>query len=141
MSSNTSTTFADSFFMQQLPKIECSREAYLLLMTHHNPDCEEFWGIFINHQLELLHYKLLHRGTLNYCKIHPRDLFREAVKYNAHSIIIAHNHTSTNYEPSEQDIKLTRQLIKASKVMEIPIVDHIVFNKYGFYSLKQNNVI
>jgi len=121
-------------------KIENSNAAYLLLLTQHNSDCEEFWAIFLNHQLELLGSKLLHRGTLNYCKIHPRDLFREAVKHNAHSIIIAHNHTSSSCEPSNPDIKLTTQLRKASKLIEIPIIDHIIFNNLGFFSFKENGL-
>lgn len=122
-------------------KIENSNDAYTLLLTRYNPDCEEFWGIFLNHQLEIIEFKLLHRGTLNYCEIHPRDLFRDAARFNAHSIIIAHNHTSSNFEPSIADIKLTKRLIKISKLIEIPIIDHIVFNDLGCFSFKENGFI
>lgn len=127
--------------MKTFVKIENSNAAFKILLTRHNDSAEEFWGLFVNHQLELISADLIHRGTLNYCKIHPRDLFRLALKNNAFAIIIAHNHVSANTEPSECDIKLTKRLIKISKLIEIPIIDHIVFNSSKFYSFKEHHLI
>jgi len=127
--------------MKVQQQIRSSNEAYKILLTHHNDFAEEFWAIFVNHQLEFISTHLVHRGTSHYCKIHPRDLFRLAVHENTYAIIIAHNHTSTNILPSDSDIKLTRRLVKISKIIEIPIIDHIIFNKINFFSFKEHNLI
>lgn len=74
--------------------------------------------------------------------MHPRDVFREAVRWNAHSIIIAHNHPCGDPTPSEDDIELTRMLIEVAKLHRIPILDHIVLgssesaNGRGFVSIR-----
>lgn len=117
--------------------ITTTHEAFSYLQNHYNPDVEEFWGIFLNNHLEILNAKLLHRGTVNYCTVHPRDLFREAIRHNSSAIIIAHNHPSGHLEPSKSDIILTKKMLKIGKLLEIPILDHIIFTNENFYSLKQ----
>lgn len=73
--------------------------------------------------------------------MHPRDLFREALMANSYAIIIAHNHPSYNTEPTIEDLKLTRKLVKISKTIEIPIFDHIIFTDQNYYSFKENKLV
>lgn len=73
-------------------------------------------------------------GTVNTTYIHPRDLFREAIKRNAVSIIIAHNHPSGKLDPSQEDILLTRRMAAAGEVVGIPVVDHLVVSRKGYWS-------
>ncbi len=115
--------------------------AFLTLKNLYNLEAEEFWGLFLDHQLQIKQLRLLHRGTLESCTIHPRDLFREAVRANSFAIIIAHNHTSFNLQPSLQDIKLTKKLRKLSLLLEIPIIDHIIFSDINYYSFKEHQLI
>lgn len=122
-------------------KIESSKDAYFLLQPYFNPDVEEFWGLFLNSQLHLISLILIHRGTVDSCAIHPRDVFREAFKANCSSIIIAHNHPSHCAEPSEEDFKLTKKLKRISDLIQIPIVDHIVFTSTDYYSFKNKKRI
>ena len=84
---------------------------------------------------------LLTKGTLNYCPVHPRDLFRECLKANAFTFLIAHNHPSLNVNPSEEDLKLTRKLLKLSRLLEIPMTDHIIFSDQNYFSLRENKSI
>ncbi|MFN3455317.1 MAG: JAB domain-containing protein [Pseudobdellovibrio sp.] len=120
----------------------CSaKDAHKLLKEHFNPHVEEFWGIYLNHHLKLLNLSLLTRGTLNNCPIHPRDLFREAITHNSFTIILAHNHVSHSLEPSNTDIKTTRKLKKCGELLEIPILDHIIFNSEEYYSFKEHQSI
>ena len=84
---------------------------------------------------------MISRGTLNFCLVHPRDLFREALKANSFAIIIAHNHPSLNTLPTPEDLLLTRKLVKISKIIEIPILDHIIFTDAKYYSFKENKLI
>ncbi len=122
-------------------RITDSASAYCKLQPIFNQYCEEFWAIYLNHQLHVLNMTLLHRGTLNYCTVHPRDLFRQAFLHNAYTMIIAHNHVSGELEPSAEDIKLTKKLIKISQITEISISDHIIFNDKKYFSFKENQIL
>ena len=122
-------------------KITNSSAAYDQLKPFYNKYCEEFWAIYLNHQLQILQMALLHRGTLNYCTVHPRDLFRQAFIHNSYTMIIAHNHVSGELEPSIEDIKLTKKLIKISQITEISMTDHLIFNDKKYFSFKENQIL
>ncbi|MBC7742322.1 MAG: JAB domain-containing protein [Bdellovibrionaceae bacterium] len=126
---------------QEMSPIHNSRLAFNLLKTAFNPDAEEFWLINLNADLSSKGLVLIAKGTLNYCLVHPRDLFREAVRANSYALIIAHNHPSLNPQPTKEDIKLTKKLCKLAHLMEIPIIDHIIFTDQDFYSFKEHNLI
>lgn len=120
--------------------IDNAQSIFQLLSENYNPLVEEFWGVYLTHQMELIKVVMLHKGTLNSCKIHPRDLFREAVHANCHAIIIAHNHTSLSVEPSLEDIRITKKLLRCAKIMEIPILDHVIFTKDKYYSFSEAKI-
>ncbi len=121
--------------------IHNSQLAFDLLKPAFNHDAEEFWLITLNTDLSTKGLVLIAKGTLNYCPVHPRDLFREAIRANAYAIIIAHNHPSLNTLPTKEDITLTRKLCKISQMLEIPIIDHIIFCHTTYYSFKENKLI
>ena len=74
-------------------------------------------------------------GTLDLSIAHPREAFSEAIKSNASSVIFVHNHPSGNTEPSQEDIKLTRQLVEAGKLLGIEVLDHIIITTKDFRSI------
>jgi DNA repair protein RadC len=74
----------------------------------------------------LLHSEIIGMGTLSQLLIHPREIFYPAVRYKAHSMIIAHNHPSGDPTPSQADLELTRALIPASRALGIGINDHLI---------------
>jgi DNA repair protein RadC len=76
-------------------------------------------------------------GTSNVVSIHPRDVFSVAVKWNASAVIVAHNHPSGNIAPSEKDYELTKRLHAASKILGIPLLDHIIIGAGNFYSFAE----
>lgn len=118
-----------------------SRSAFELLKDQFNPNAEEFWGLFLNNHLSVIDFKLIHRGTVDSCSIHPRDLFREAIKLNSCAVIIAHNHPSRNIEPSVSDLKLTKKLKKIGLLIQIPVIDHVIFSDFNYYSFKEHQSI
>ena len=120
--------------------IDSAEKVFHHLKINYNAHAEEFWGVYLTHQMELIKIVMLHKGTLNFCKIHPRDLFREAIHANAFAIIIAHNHTSQSVEPSLEDIRITKKLLRCSKLLEIPILDHVIFTKDNYYSFSGNKL-
>ena len=124
-----------------MSQIHNSFLAFNILKSKFNPEAEEFWLLTLNSSLMLTGLVLLTKGTLNYCPVHPRDLFRECLKANAFTFLIAHNHPSLNVNPSEEDLKLTRKLLKLSKLLEIPMTDHIIFSDQSYFSLRENKSI
>lgn len=121
--------------------ISDSRSAFMLLKPNFNADAEEFWGIFLNHHLTLIDKKMIHRGTSHTCPIFPKDLFREAVRLNAHYIVVAHNHTSLKVTPSKQDKELTRRIQKIAILLDIPLIDHIIFTDTQYYSFRSAQIL
>jgi len=75
-------------------------------------------------------------GTLNASLVHPREVFKEAIHGSAASVILVHNHPSDDLEPSDEDIKLTRRMVEAGKIIGIEVLDHIIITRHGFLSLK-----
>lgn len=120
--------------------IDNAKTLFQFLSANYNPYAEEFWGVYLTHQMELIKAVMVHKGTLNSCKIHPRDLFREAVHANCYAMIIAHNHTSQSVEPSLEDIRITKRLLRCSKIIEIPILDHLIFTKEKYYSFSESKI-
>lgn len=98
---------------------------------------EHFVALFLNVKNEILHKETIFIGSLNASIVHPRELFREAVKRSAASIICAHNHPSGNPAPSPEDIEVTKRLVAAGDMMGIDILDHIVIGDHQFISLKE----
>lgn len=97
-------------------------------------DQEHFMAIYLDKQNRLLDHKVLFTGTMDRSIVHPRDIFREAVKLNASRIILAHNHPSGSAEPSGADITTTQTLISAGEMMGINILDHLVIVRGGGYA-------
>ncbi len=85
----------------------------------------------------LLHLERVSMGTLSQVLAHPREVFYPAVRYKAHSLIIAHNHPSGDPTPSRSDFELTRVLIEAGRVMSIGFDDHLIVCKDRFISLRE----
>ena len=93
------------------------------LMSHHQ---EELWVLALCPGKRLLGAELLFRGTVDACMAHPRDIFRYLCQLNASSFIVAHNHPSQDPLPSENDWRFTQQLMRASTLIGIPLLDHLV---------------
>jgi len=80
-------------------------------------------------------------GSLNATIVHPREVFAEAIKNKAASVIFAHNHPSGDPEPSEDDLMLTKKLVESAKFLGIEVVDHIIVAKDDFFSFKNKGII
>lgn len=79
------------------------------------------------------------KGNVNQTPVHPREAFKNAILDNAVSVIFAHNHPSGSLNPSGQDISITRILCAAGKILQIPVMDHIIISKTGFTSISRKN--
>ncbi len=88
----------------------------------------------IGNPLEVYH------GSLNTSLIRIGEVFREAIRLNAAGIIVAHNHPSGDPSPSPEDVAVTRALVEAGKLLDIELLDHLVFGRYRFISLKERGL-
>lgn len=102
---------------------------------------EHFYCLYFNNKQELLERKLLFMGTINQSITHPREVFKEAYRLSASSIVCMHNHPSGDLTPSRADISFTEKLIKIGQLQGIPILDHIIVGEDEYYSFYENNNI
>ena len=80
-------------------------------------------------------------GTLNASIVHPRDVFNIAIKRNANSIILIHNHPSGDPQPSNEDINITHRLVEVGNLVGIKVLDHIIIGDNRYISFKEKNLI
>ena len=80
-------------------------------------------------------------GSLNASVVHPREVFTEAIRNKAASVVFAHNHPSGDPEPSEDDLLLTKKLVESGKILGIEVFDHIIVVKDGFFSFKDKRLL
>ena len=100
---------------------------------------EKLLVLYLDNRKHLIEKKIMFIGTVNQSRVHPRDIFREAVKLNSSSVIVVHNHPGGSILPSKEDVFLTNNLIKIGKLMEISVIDHLIIGQEGYYSFLEKN--
>lgn len=102
---------------------------------------EHFIALYLNTKNAVLHKKTLFIGSLNASIVHPRELYKEALRYSAASFICLHNHPSGNPEPSQEDIEVTKRLTETGKMLGIELLDHIIIGDRRFCSMKEKGYV
>ena len=121
--------------------IKTPEDAYFLLKGEaRGQKKEHFWAILLNTRNMVIKTAKISIGSLDSSIVHPRELFKEAMAASASSIIVAHNHPSGNPDASQDDIKLTRRLIEAGKIVGIELVDHLIIGDGKFISMKREGL-
>lgn len=124
-----------------LPRVSSVKDVLLQVSYLRTKNREHLMAIYLNARNELLFRKDIFLGTLNASLVHPREIFNEALKQNAVSIILVHNHPSGDSDPSEDDLQITKRLQEAGKIMGIEILDHIIIAKNKHFSFRENKLI
>lgn len=102
---------------------------------------EYFYVLLLDTKKNIISMELISKGTINSSIIHPREVFRQAIRKNADSIILVHNHPSEELIPSQDDIDTSRRLIKVGRLVGIEVLDHIIVAKDDFLSMKKGMYI
>ncbi|WP_270164650.1 RadC family protein [Paenibacillus sp. SYP-B4298] len=102
---------------------------------------EHFVCLFLDTKNRIIAEETLSVGTLNASLVHPREVFRAAIKCSSASVICVHNHPSGNPAPSPEDIQLTRRLVEAGELVGIDVLDHIVIGDLQYVSLKEQGLM
>ena len=122
-------------------KISHASDVYEELKEYRNKQQEYFLTLYLdgaNHHCET---KVITIGTLNQSLVHPREVFAHAVEKRCASIIVAHNHPSGILSPSSEDIEVTNRLKESAKILGIELLDHVIFTKKSFMSLRDEGMI
>ena len=101
-------------------------------------DKEHFWIVCLNTKNDILRVELVTLGLLDQTLVHPREIFRPAIGCGAKSIILAHHHPSGDPTPSDKDETLTGRLIEFGKLLDIPVLDHVVIGEgESYWSMRE----
>lgn len=102
---------------------------------------EHFVAIYLNTKNQVIHRKTVFIGSLNASIVHPREVFKEAIKRSAASVICAHNHPSGDPTPSREDIEVTKRLAECGRIIGIELLDHLIIGDQKFISLKEKGYV
>lgn len=102
---------------------------------------ERFVVVLLSTKNHVLATPTISVGTLNASIVHPRELFREAINYNAAAVILVHNHPSGDPSPSQEDIALTKKMIEAGCLLDISVLDHVIIGDGKYVSLKEKGIL
>jgi len=102
---------------------------------------EEFHILFLNRANLVLGKQPVSSGGMSGTVVDPKMIFKAALDNKASSVILCHNHPSGNTKPSDADIKLTKNIVEAGKVLEIPVLDHIIVTQNGFFSFADEGLL
>lgn len=105
------------------------RIADLLREENRMYEVEHFQVVLLNTRRKLIDLIRISQGTLDTLLVHPREVFKPAISANAAAIVLAHNHPSGDPTPSEADIKVTRDLIRAGQLLKIEVLDHLIIGR------------
>jgi len=117
--------------------IRSAADAAALCASMHTLDREHFRAILLNTRHEVLGVADVSIGGLASAPVHPREVFKEAIRHSAAGMIVVHNHPSGHPEPSRDDILITEQLRAAGRLMGIEVLDHIIIGERAFVSLRE----
>src|SRR2546425_1575656 len=115
---------------QEAPVLDTpERIADLLREENRAYEVEHFQVVLLNTRRKLIRIEKISQGTLDTILVHPREVFKLAIAANAAAVVLAHNHPSGDPSPSEADIKVTRDLIRAGQLLKIDVLDHVIIGR------------
>ena len=124
------------------PVIAGSADAARLLQGRmRGLDREHFFVLFLNPKHAVLGMVTVSIGTLSSSLVHPREVFKQAIKRSASAVILAHNHPSGNCEPSKEDLQVTKRLKDAGELVGIEVIDHLIIGEDRYYSFCENELL
>ncbi len=126
---------------ETLPVVRSVEDVLAQIVYMRDKKREHLMAICLNARHEMIYKKPLFIGTLNASLVHPRDIFSLAIEKNAAYVIIAHNHPSGDARPSEDDLRITKRIKEAGRIIGIDLLDHVIISKNNYYSAKEEGHI
>ncbi len=130
---------------QEVPEriqVTCSQDTYRVLAAHlADLRTEEFWAVFLNQSNKIIYKSRLFSGGINQSVVDIRILFKTALEHLATGLIISHNHPSGNLKPSAEDLKITKQIQEAGKLLNIQLLDHLIIAQTAYLSFADEGLL
>ena len=122
------------------PQVRSAHDAYLLVADMADLEQETLRVLLLDTRGRVIAIPTIYVGNVNTTLVRPAEIFREAVRRNAVSLIIAHNHPSGDPTPSPEDIALTRDLVAAGQLLGIRVLDHLIIGRGRYASLREHGI-
>jgi DNA repair protein RadC len=135
------TSALDRHAVEEFPTANGPTDVLPLVRHYADRKQEHFICISINGANEFITTRVVSVGLVNKTQVHPREVFADPITDRASAIIVAHNHPSGGLLPSQEDLEITKQLTSAGEVLGIKVLDHMIFNDKGYYSLLEKGEI
>ena len=127
--------------LEQAPQVTRPADAYEFLhFEMEGLEQEQLRVINLNQKHRIISASMIYQGSLHTTAVRLAEVFRPAIIDNAAAIIVAHNHPSGECDPSPEDVTLTREIVKAGKLLDVEVEDHIVIGKGRFVSLRERGL-
>ena len=130
---------------QEVPEkiqIRESKDIYKVLQPYLSDlQTEEFWAVFLNQNNRIVGKARLSAGGINQSVVDVRILFKTALEHLSTAIAIAHNHPSGNLKPSQEDLRITKQIADAGKILNIQLLDHLIISQNAYFSFADENIL
>ena len=137
----SSFELAKRYLLKPEMKINNTDDALALISDIRNKKQEHFISITLNGASSVIEKRTVFKGTVNCSIVHPREIFSDALIDRAAGILFVHNHPENNVEPSEADIKITKQLCEAANFLGIKVIDHIIVTKNEHFSFQSKGLL
>lgn len=115
--------------------IRTARQAFEYLKDMRDLPKEQLRGIYVNSRHRVVHDEVISLGSIAANIVHPREVFQPAFEHGAVALLVAHNHPSGDPQPSAEDMRITRQLAEAGKILGIDFLDHLIVTPHKFVSI------
>ena len=129
---------------EKIKRYRCAEEVFnsdIVKYELKGADREKFICIHLDGKNRIRHYEVVSVGSLNSSIVHPREVYKAAIKSNAASVIFIHNHPTGDPTPSSDDIAITKRLVGAGKILGIKVLDHIIVGDTTHYSFSEENLL
>lgn len=127
---------------EERPKIRCPQDVYNLIGPGlRDEKREHFIALLLDTKGGVMRQRTVSIGDLSSSIVHPREVFLEAIRHSAASLIVSHNHPSGDPTPSSEDVAVTRRLVEAGEMLGIEVLDHVIVGDSRWYSLKEKGLM
>lgn len=134
---NIGNLISAEFVKEEPIKIRTPKDALPAVQAIRCEQQEHVMIVTLDGNNQVIKSHLVTKGLANQSQIHPREIFRNAILDGAVSILVAHNHPSGNMDPSESDLIATKRLVEASRIIGIPVLDHVIVSALAFTSIRE----
>ena len=123
------------------PHISSAAQVYTAFSYLQEETRESFLVVHLDNKNKILACDHVAVGSLDQCIVHPREVFKSAILSSAASILLVHNHPSGNPQPSRPDIEITAKLKSSGELLGIPVIDHVIVGREGYYSFRDSGIM